>query len=100
MSREGDPGRYKERPQKEFPDTTFQKGFLGKATSGVDTESCIWQYSASPAAWLSSILFCSVPYSEDGYPPGLWDISEYLETINYPRLDMPEGPTLKHREMM
>lgn len=76
----------------------FRKGFWENSI-GVDTESCILQYSASPAAWLSHI-FCSVPSSEDGCPHGLWDIPEYLETINYPSLDMPVGPTLKHREMM
>lgn len=26
--------------------------------------------------------------------------SEYLETVNYPTLDMPEGAKLKHREIM
>lgn len=46
-----------------------------------------------------SALFLTV-CSEDGYPRGLWDISEYLETINYPSLDMPEGLTQQHREMM
>lgn len=84
------------------PRRHFSGRFLGKATSGVDTESCILQYSASPVAWLSHIslsLFLTAQ-SEDGYPHGLWDFSEYPETINYPTLDMPEGPELKHREMM
>lgn len=46
-----------------------------------------------------SPLFLPV-HSEAAYPHGLWDFSEYPETINYPTLDMPEGPKLQHREMM
>ena len=75
-----------------FP-RVFQKGFLGKAKWGwaLRVSFCNTPPAQQPYYLTScSALFITV-HSGWGQPHGLWDIFEYLKTINYPTLDMPKG---------
>lgn len=69
----------------------FRKGIWEKQSHGWASRAHFTP-SASPAAWLSHILFCSVPcyLCREGITSWIRGHSEYLETINYPTLDMPE----------
>lgn len=73
----------------------FRKGIWEKQSQGWASRAHFTP-SASPAAWLSHVLFCSVPcyLCREGMTSWIMGHPEYLETINYPTLDMPETERL------